>query len=216
MRTVSSRTLAVLLLPLSLAACSPAIQVTRLPALDAVTSPIARVGVLPVHQVADAAVPAARPDAAPPQQPREMLENALRTGLAARKITVISSSDLAAATGNTVAALDSLDPAAACEQARAHDAADAVVSAEVLRFRERKGSDLGVDQPASVSFRVTLWHVADHAALWSAEFDETQEPLSSNLFNLGRYPGNGARWLTAEELLRWGAAEAAARLPTSR
>lgn len=216
MRNPLLRNLALLSFPLSLAACSPPIQVTRLAALEAVTTPLVRVGVLPVHQAPDAAVPAARPDAAPPQQPAEMLENSLRTGLAARKITVISSSDLAAATGNTLAALDALEPAAACEQAKSHDAADAVVSAEVVRFRERKGSDLGVDQPASVSFRVTLWHVADHAALWTAEFDETQQPLSSNLLNLGRYPGNGARWLTAEELLRWGAAEAAARLPTSR
>lgn len=216
MRNLLLRNLALLSFPLSLAACSPPIQVTRLAALEAVTTPLARVGVLPVHQAPDAAVPAARPDAAPPQQPAEMLENALRTGLAARKITVISSSDLAAATGNTLTALDALEPAAACEQAKAHDSADAVVSAEVLRFVERRGSDLGVDHPASVRFRVTLWHVADHAALWSAEFDETQEPLSSNLLNLGRYPGNGARWLTAEELLRWGAAEAAAVLPTSR
>ena len=65
---------------------------------------------------------------------------------------------------------------------------------------------------AAVGFRVTL-QGADGRTLWSAEFDERQQPLGENVLRAGQYPGGGSRWLTAEELARWGAQETVAALP---
>ena len=131
-------------------------------------------------------------------------------------MVVVAPDDLARALGTNPDDLAHADPSATCEQVAVHHAADAVLDAEVLRFRERRGSDLGAEAPASVMFRAALWRVSDHALVWRAEFDETQEPISANVLNAGRYPGGGTRWLTAEELLRWGGAETAARTPLGR
>lgn len=216
MRNALVGLVALVLTSLVSASCSPPVQETRLPALDAVAAPFAKVAILPVRQAADAHVAPARPDAAPPQQPSEMLENALRVGLGQRGVVIVAPDDLAAALGITTDALAHTEPAAACESIAARHAADAVLDAEVLRFRERRGRDLGAEAPASVMFRVGLRRAADHALVWHAEFDETQEPISANILNVGRYPGGGTRWLTAEDLLRWGGAETAARVPLAR
>lgn len=216
MRNALVPPVALVLISLVVGSCSPPVQEARLPALDAVTTPFAKIAILPVRQAADAHVAPSRPDAAPPQQPSEMLENALRVGLGQRGVVVVAPDDLAATLGSTVEALANGDAAATCERVAAQHAADAVLSAEVLRFRERRGRDLGAEAPASVMFRATLWRAADHAMVWHAEFDETQEPISANVLNAGRYPGGGTRWLTAEELLRWGGEETAARIPLAR
>jgi hypothetical protein len=47
------------------------------------------------------------------------------------------------------------------------------------------------------------------------ELRRTQAPISANLFNMGRYPGGGTRWLTAEELSKWGADGVADAFPIS-
>ncbi len=62
---------------------------------------------------------------------------------------------------------------------------------------------------------MTLFDAPAATRLWSATFDETQQPMSTNLFNLGRYPGGGTRWLTAEELSKWGAEGVASSFPIS-
>lgn len=216
MRTALARLSALVSISIAVASCSPPVQETRLPALDAVTTPFAKIAVAPVRQSAEARIAPARPDTAPPQQPAEMLENALRVGLGQRGVVVVAPDDLENALGTSAEALADADAAATCAQLAARHAADALLTAEVVRFRERRGRDLGAEAPASVTFRAALWRVADHAQVWHAEFDETQEPISSNVLNVGRYPGGGTRWLTAEELLRWGGAETAARVPLAR
>jgi hypothetical protein len=60
---------------------------------------------------------------------------------------------------------------------------------------------------------VTLYTAPGSEKLWSAVFSETQQPLSSNVLSTTRYPGGGMRWLTAEELARWGAEETVRALP---
>ena len=78
--------------------------------------------------------------------------------------------------------------------------ADAVLSGRVLRFREREGEALGVKNPASVAFVLEAWDVKRGDVLWSARFDETQQALSENLFNLGQIGSRGVGWLKADEL----------------
>lgn len=78
--------------------------------------------------------------------------------------------------------------------------ADAVISGRILRYRERVGEEWGAKSPASVAFVLELWDVKRGDLIWSARFDETQRPLSENLFALGEFAQRGVRWLTVEEL----------------
>ncbi len=94
---------------------------------------------------------------------------------------------------------------------------DAVLYGKLFRFRQRVGGAYSVKSPASVAFSLHLIRVSDGRFLWSATFDETQEPLSENLFNAGFYKKTGIRWLTAEELAAFGLSQTLddliARLP---
>lgn len=90
--------------------------------------------------------------------------------------------------------------------------ADAVISGRILRFRERVGEDWGVKSPASVSFILELWDAKRGDLIWSGQFDETQKPLSQNLFAIGEFTQRGARWLTAEELALEGVKKAISQL----
>lgn len=78
--------------------------------------------------------------------------------------------------------------------------ADAVVAGYVYRFRERVGGKYSADLPASVAFDIHLVRVADGRLLWSGHFDETQRPLSDDLFGLSIFLKRRARWITAEEM----------------
>jgi len=78
--------------------------------------------------------------------------------------------------------------------------ADAVMAGYIFRFRERIGTRYSVDLPASVAYDIHLVSVADGRLLWSGHFDETQQPLSENLFKLGSFLRRKARWITANEM----------------
>jgi len=82
----------------------------------------------------------------------------------------------------------------------------------VLRYRERVGEEWGVKSPASVSFVIDLWDVRRGDIVWSGRFEETQRPLSENIFALGGFAQRGARWLKAEELALEGVKTAVAEL----
>jgi len=101
------------------------------------------------------------------------------------------------------------DPRVVARVASKHFGVSSVVLGKLLRFRDRIGEKMGASRAASVSFEVTLYEAPSGFKLWSARFDETQRPLSENLFNARRYPGGGSRWLTSTELAQWGAREVA-------
>lgn len=82
--------------------------------------------------------------------------------------------------------------------------ADAVFIGKVSRFVERVGNAYGSDKPASVGFEIQLISVSSGEALWSGHFDQTQQDLSSNLFNWWQFWRAGPRWFTAAELSRLG------------
>jgi hypothetical protein len=78
--------------------------------------------------------------------------------------------------------------------------ADWVLSGNIFRFRERVGGKYSVDLPASVAFDIHLIRVSDGRLLWTDHFDETQRPLSENLFQLGPFLQRKAKWITANEM----------------
>jgi len=82
---------------------------------------------------------------------------------------------------------------------RAFDA-DVVMVSHIYRFTERIGTSYAVDSPASVAFDIHLVRVSDGRILWVGSFDETQRPLTENLFKIGAFFKRKWRWITAGEM----------------
>ncbi len=78
--------------------------------------------------------------------------------------------------------------------------ADAVLIGTVSRFMERVGTEYGATDPAGVSFTLELVSVSGGRILWKGEFDETQKPLTENLFKWWIFWNAGPKWLSAAEL----------------
>jgi hypothetical protein len=142
----------------------------------------------------------------------EIVASYIADALMAEGVSVIPPNDLAIAFTSQGRATPRLDPKAAAETAAREFGATAVVLGEVYRWRNRTGEALGSDRPASVGFQLSLHEAPQGRRLWNSRFDETQQPLTSDVRNLGRYPGGGSRWLTASELARWGAQASAESL----
>ncbi len=78
--------------------------------------------------------------------------------------------------------------------------ADAVFLGQIYRFKQRIGTNYGVDSPASVAFDLHLISVSGRRIIWSGHVDETQRPLSENLFEIGAFIKRGGKWVVAEDL----------------
>lgn len=92
-------------------------------------------------------------------------------------------------------------------------AADVVLTGNLYRWREREGTDYGVNRPASVAFDLHLVRPADGAILWKARFDKTQRSLSENLFDVATFVKGKGRWMTAETLAKIGLQKLLAEMP---
>ena len=82
--------------------------------------------------------------------------------------------------------------------------ADGVLFGTVSRYKDREGGEYGAREPASVAFTLALVSVPTGKVLWTRTFNETQQSLSSNLFNWWQFWRGGPRWFTAEEFTRLG------------
>ena len=94
--------------------------------------------------------------------------------------------------------------------------ATAALFGTVHRYQARRGGDLGATRPASAGIELVLRVAPGARQFWSARFDHTQRALSENALVASRYPGGGTRWLTTEELARWGLDAAAKELAEQR
>ncbi len=90
---------------------------------------------------------------------------------------------------------------------------DTVVVGEVLRIKEREGTDYSVKNPASVAFRLKMVRVRDGMELYRASYDETQKPLSEEPQRLFKWSKVRFHWQTAEQLVRSGMREVAESFP---
>jgi len=93
------------------------------------------------------------------------------------------------------------DPARTARKIGESTASDGVLMVYVFRFRQRVASR---QQPASVAFDFRLYAAATGRTLCSGRFDETQQTLTDNLFNITTWFKRGNKWLTAEQLAREG------------
>ena len=82
--------------------------------------------------------------------------------------------------------------------------ADFVVVGTIWRFREKGIVKQMPDSPASVAFSVYLMEVAGGKRLWRNAFDGTQKILSEDILGGLKQIKMGLRWLSVNELARYG------------
>ena len=81
---------------------------------------------------------------------------------------------------------------------------DYMMAGNIWRYRELVGTSFSAERPASVAFAVYLVDVKSGKLIWKDRYDETQQSLTENLFNIKDFFKQGFKWLTAEELARFG------------
>jgi len=91
--------------------------------------------------------------------------------------------------------------------------ADALLVGYVTKYSERVGEKYGVSKPASVGFVMFLFSAKDGSILWTGSYRETQTSLSENLLNIRLFMKRGMKWLTADELAKWGVSETLKNFP---
>jgi hypothetical protein len=91
--------------------------------------------------------------------------------------------------------------------------ADVMLVGTVWRYRDRTGSSASSMNPSSVSFDVYMVDVRTGDMLWMANFEETQRSLSENVWDITAFFDRGAKWLSANELARYGVQEIVKQMP---
>ena len=81
---------------------------------------------------------------------------------------------------------------------------DAVLFGYIYRWRERVGTEYGIETSASVAFDLHLLSTDNGSILWKDSFKKTQVSLSENLLDLSTFIKSRGRWLTAKELAQIG------------
>ncbi len=78
--------------------------------------------------------------------------------------------------------------------------ADHILASYLYAYRLREGGDYGVQTPAKVIFELNLVQSETRRVVWQQRFDETQQALSDNLLNLGKFIQRKGRWIRAREM----------------
>lgn len=85
--------------------------------------------------------------------------------------------------------------------------ADYLLVPQVIYWKERVGSEVGVSEPAGVVVDIYVVNVRDYGLVTRSHFDETQVSLSENLLTLPSFLSRHGQWVTAEELAQEGIAQ---------
>jgi hypothetical protein len=193
--------------------CVAPVESRDYPALHERKEPIVRIAVAPLRATGELAQKRVSAGSATPSVATALVARYLSEALASRGIAVVPAEDVARSLAIESATDRRLIPRAVAQVAAVEFGADAVLLGEVSRYQERSGQAAGTLHPAAVGFQVTLYSAPGARKLWSGVFSETQQALSENVLSTYRYPGGGTRWLTVEELARWGAKETVAAMP---
>jgi hypothetical protein len=155
-----------------------------------------------------------RPGAARlPDDASPLIGGYVASALEGRGVDVVPPSDVAQGIGLPIAPVEAGDVRALAAAVHQKFGADALAMGVVHRFVDRSGESMGSTRPASVGFEVRILSAPAGNVLWVGAFDQTQVALSENVLKAPQYPGGGTRWLTAEELARWGASQIVQTLP---
>ncbi len=90
---------------------------------------------------------------------------------------------------------------------------NAILSVTVNRYRQRVGGSYSVDVAASAALELELISTFNGRRLCNESFDETQEPLLSNLLSMKKASRRGFKWVKVEELTRNGINELLTKCP---
>jgi hypothetical protein len=195
------------------AGCAKTVQSRDFPALHDRREPITRIAVAPFQATGRLAQMSGSTTAVTPSVATALVTRYVSEALASRGIAVVPADDVARALATESFAGERLVPRAVAQVVATKFGADAMLLGSVARYDERRGQAAGATHPAAVGFEVTLYTAPGSQKLWNGVFAETQQALSENILSTYRYPGGGMRWLTAEELARWGAEETVLQIP---
>ena len=84
---------------------------------------------------------------------------------------------------------------------------DAVLISTIHKFQKLEGGEYGAKSPASVAFDYQLIHLKSGIQLCRGSYEETQQPLLSNIFSLPKASERNFKFVTAATLLREGVNE---------
>jgi len=175
-------------------------------------SALRRVAVFPLR-ASEAVIAQAAAAGTSPSLVARGLGSALAQDLLEQGVDVVAPSAIeGAGLGGSDPAAPLLDPVTAAQEAARRFRASAILVGTLQRWRERTGKDVAASTPASVAFGLTLYEAPSGRRLWTGRFDQTQHSANQRPLEAARYPGGGTRWLTADELARWGAEETAKAL----
>ncbi len=85
--------------------------------------------------------------------------------------------------------------------------ADYLLVPQILEWRERVGGEWGVNEPAKVTFELTLLDVAQQRVTQRYHFEESQVSLSEDLLKAKTFFRRGGKWLTTRQLMQDGLRE---------
>lgn len=91
--------------------------------------------------------------------------------------------------------------------------ADRVVVGTLWRFRDKQSEITGEIIPASVAFALYLIDVPTGKRLWRGYFEGTQKALSDDLLGGVKQIKMGLKWLSVEELARYGVKQVLRKFP---
>ncbi|HEY8493690.1 MAG TPA: hypothetical protein VIN04_07320 [Myxococcota bacterium] len=194
----------------ALAACANGAQFVQVQRAPDQPLAIGRLAVVPFRAVERPGAPPLPDDAAP------LVGGYVASAFEARGLEVVPPSDVAQGLDLAIVPGEPLEVARVAAAAHEKFGVDAIVIGSVHRFVDRSGEAMGSTHPASVGFELRVLAAPSGAVLWAGAFDETQVALGDNLLRAPQYPGGGMRWLTAEELARWGAGLVANQVPIAR
>ena len=194
------------------AGCVETVKSRHFPASHDRKDPIRRIAVAPFRAMGSLSR-RSNSTAVPPSVATALVARYLTEAPAGRGIPVVPADDVALALATQQPVEERLVPRVVAQAVAEKFGADALLLGSVTRFDERRGQAAGATHPAAVGFEVTLYTAPEAQRLWNGVFAETQQALSENIFSTHRYPGGGMRWLTAEELAKWGAEEMVLQIP---
>ncbi len=84
---------------------------------------------------------------------------------------------------------------------------EGVLMTTVRRFKQREGTEYASDDPAAADLQMVLIHAASGAALWTADFRETQESFLDNILSYDKMQKQGFKWISVEQLVEQGIIE---------
>jgi len=91
--------------------------------------------------------------------------------------------------------------------------ANVIMTGYVWKYKRRIGGSRAASSPASVGFALVLIETANGRLLWRGRFEEKQRPLSENILGAKTFFDRGGKWLTVDDLARYGVNEVFKKYP---